>query len=261
MWSASRTACNCFIITASVWQHFAQPFVSWFPPHRHVFSRCTQKDVLARQRRRHCPLDTAAAHTISAATHHIARGLLHVRGFHVRGNARDVYSRGELIVSNAIHRQARPWQYLRREARGVRGSNLTAERVFFAVNFPREVPVDHRRSIAFQPQPGSQPWPAQRHLGTYNYIALWFSMSMEITTYQLASSSSPRGRTGNRPGPHRCCWAIFNRTGPHAAQRPRGRKVRHSVSCLHSRPFGVRGANLPAILPCRCSLRMFGIQS
>ena len=30
--------------------------------------------------------------------------------------------------------------------------------------------------------------PAQRTWGIYNYIALWFSMSMEITTYQLASS-------------------------------------------------------------------------
>ncbi|HEY0795089.1 MAG TPA: cytosine permease, partial [Acidisarcina sp.] len=30
--------------------------------------------------------------------------------------------------------------------------------------------------------------PAQRTWSTYNYIALWFSMSMEITTYMLASS-------------------------------------------------------------------------
>ena len=30
--------------------------------------------------------------------------------------------------------------------------------------------------------------PERRTWGLYNYIALWFSMSMEITTYQLASS-------------------------------------------------------------------------
>jgi len=30
--------------------------------------------------------------------------------------------------------------------------------------------------------------PEQRTWGTYNYIALWFSMSMEVTTYMLASS-------------------------------------------------------------------------
>ncbi|MEI9979525.1 MAG: cytosine permease [Edaphobacter sp.] len=29
---------------------------------------------------------------------------------------------------------------------------------------------------------------AHRTWGTYNYIALWFSMSMEVTTYMLASS-------------------------------------------------------------------------
>ena len=35
--------------------------------------------------------------------------------------------------------------------------------------------------------------PAQRTWTTYNYIALWFSMSMEITTYQLASSLIAKG--------------------------------------------------------------------
>jgi dihydropyrimidinase len=40
-------------------------------------------------------------------------------GFKVRGNARDVYSRGELVVSggNFIGKPGRG-QYLRREARG-----------------------------------------------------------------------------------------------------------------------------------------------
>lgn len=30
--------------------------------------------------------------------------------------------------------------------------------------------------------------PERRTWSTYNYIALWFSMSMEVTTYMLASS-------------------------------------------------------------------------
>ena len=34
---------------------------------------------------------------------------------------------------------------------------------------------------------------AKRTWSTYNYIALWFSMSMEITTYQLASSLIAKG--------------------------------------------------------------------
>ena len=63
--------------------------------------------------------DEAAAHTISAATHHMRVDYSMFEGFKVRGNARDVYSRGELIVSKGEF-VARPGrgQYLRRAARG-----------------------------------------------------------------------------------------------------------------------------------------------
>uniref|UniRef100_E6QIB6 D-stereospecific phenylhydantoinase n=1 Tax=mine drainage metagenome TaxID=410659 RepID=E6QIB6_9ZZZZ len=59
------------------------------------------------------------AHTISAATHHMRVDYSMFEGFHVRGNARDVYSRGELIVSRGkfIGRPGRG-RYLRRAARG-----------------------------------------------------------------------------------------------------------------------------------------------
>ena len=43
--------------------------------------------------------DPVVEHTISAATHHMRVDYSMFEGFHVRGNARDVYSRGELIVS------------------------------------------------------------------------------------------------------------------------------------------------------------------
>jgi dihydropyrimidinase len=63
--------------------------------------------------------DPVAEHTISAATHHMRVDYSMFEGFHVRGNARDVYSRGELIVSKGkfIGTPGRG-QYLRREARG-----------------------------------------------------------------------------------------------------------------------------------------------
>ena len=63
--------------------------------------------------------DAAVSHTISAATHHMRVDYSMFEGFKVRGNARDVYSRGELIVSNGefIGKPGRG-QYLRREARG-----------------------------------------------------------------------------------------------------------------------------------------------
>jgi dihydropyrimidinase len=63
--------------------------------------------------------DPLAAHTISAATHHMRVDYSMFEGFKVKGNARDVYSRGELIVSKGefIGKPGRG-QYLRRAARG-----------------------------------------------------------------------------------------------------------------------------------------------
>ena len=63
--------------------------------------------------------DRAEEYTISAATHHMRVDYSMFEGFHVRGNARDVYSRGELIVSGGkfIGKPGRG-NYLRREARG-----------------------------------------------------------------------------------------------------------------------------------------------
>jgi len=63
--------------------------------------------------------DPAEEYTISAATHHMRVDYSMFEGFHVRGNARDVYSRGELIVSGGKF-IAKPGRgnYLRREARG-----------------------------------------------------------------------------------------------------------------------------------------------
>ena len=63
--------------------------------------------------------DATADHTISAATHHMRVDYSMFEGFRVRGNARDVYSRGELIVSGGkFIGKAGRGRYLRREARG-----------------------------------------------------------------------------------------------------------------------------------------------
>jgi dihydropyrimidinase len=63
--------------------------------------------------------DPIAEHTISAKTHAMRVDYSMFEGFKVRGNARDVYSRGELIVSKGkfIGKPGRG-EYLRREARG-----------------------------------------------------------------------------------------------------------------------------------------------
>jgi dihydropyrimidinase len=63
--------------------------------------------------------DPNAEHTISAATHNMRVDYSMFEGFHVRGNAKQVYSRGELIVENGSY-LGRPGRgrYLKRAARG-----------------------------------------------------------------------------------------------------------------------------------------------
>ena len=63
--------------------------------------------------------DPQASHVISAKTHHMRCDYSMFEGFQVQGNAKQVFSRGELIVENGtyIGRRGRG-QYLRRAARG-----------------------------------------------------------------------------------------------------------------------------------------------
>jgi dihydropyrimidinase len=63
--------------------------------------------------------DPSAAHTISAATHHMRVDYSMFEGFEVRGAPREVFSRGELIVQGGrFHGRTGRGQYLRRSARG-----------------------------------------------------------------------------------------------------------------------------------------------
>src|SRR6202041_69933 len=63
--------------------------------------------------------DPEAEHTISAETHHMRVDYSMFEGFRVKGNAREVISRGELIVDTGQYvGRAGRGQYLRRMARG-----------------------------------------------------------------------------------------------------------------------------------------------
>ena len=102
--------------------------------------------------------------------------------------------------------------------------------------------------------------PAQRTWGTYNYIALWFSMSMEITTYQLASSLIAKGMDWKQ--------ALFTVLlgnlivlVPMLLNAHAGAKYGIPFPVFIRAPFGVRGANLPAILRAIVACGWFGIQS
>jgi NCS1 family nucleobase:cation symporter-1 len=102
--------------------------------------------------------------------------------------------------------------------------------------------------------------PAQRTWTTYNFIALWFSMSMEVTTYMLAASLIAGGMNwkqalgtillGNMIV---CVPMILN---AHA-----GAKYGIPFPVLVRASFGLRGANIPAILRAIVACGWFGIQS
>ena len=102
--------------------------------------------------------------------------------------------------------------------------------------------------------------PAQRTWTTYNFIALWFSMSMEVTTYMLASSLIAGGMDWKQAiltillgNVIVCVPMILN---AHA-----GAKYGIPFPVFVRASFGLRGANLPAMLRAIVACGWFGIQS
>ncbi|MBV8438674.1 MAG: NCS1 family nucleobase:cation symporter-1 [Silvibacterium sp.] len=102
--------------------------------------------------------------------------------------------------------------------------------------------------------------PAKRTWGTYNYISLWFAMSMEVSTYMLASGLIAGGMNWKQ--------AIFTiLLGnlivliPLLLNAHAGAKYGIPFPVFVRAPFGVRGANVPAILRAIVACGWFGIQS
>ena len=102
--------------------------------------------------------------------------------------------------------------------------------------------------------------PSQRTWTTYNFIALWFSMSMEVTTYMLASSLIAGGMDWKQAiltillgNVIVCVPMILN---AHA-----GAKYGIPFPVFVRASFGLRGANLPAMLRAIVACGWFGIQS
>jgi len=102
--------------------------------------------------------------------------------------------------------------------------------------------------------------PAQRTWGTYNYIALWFSMSMEITTYKLASSLIAKGMDWKQAEGTVLLGNLIVLV-PMLLNAHAGAKYGIPFPVFIRAPFGVRGANLPAILRAVVACGWFGIQS
>ena len=97
--------------------------------------------------------------------------------------------------------------------------------------------------------------PVQRTWTTYNYIALWFSMSMEVTTYMLASSLIAGGMNWKQ--------AVFTILlgnlivlVPMLLNAHAGAKYGIPFPVFVRASFGPNGANIPALLRAVGGLRM-----
>jgi NCS1 family nucleobase:cation symporter-1 len=101
---------------------------------------------------------------------------------------------------------------------------------------------------------------AHRTWGTYNYVALWFSMSMEVTTYMLASSLIAGGMNWKEA----ILTILLGNLivlAPMLLNAHAGAKYGIPFPVFVRASFGTRGANLPALLRAFVACGWFGIQS
>ncbi|MGH9607077.1 MAG: NCS1 family nucleobase:cation symporter-1 [Terracidiphilus sp.] len=100
----------------------------------------------------------------------------------------------------------------------------------------------------------------QRKWGFYNYTALWFSMCMEITTYQLASSLIAKGMDWKQAVGTVLLGNLIVLV-PLLLNAHAGAKYGIPFPVFIRAPFGVRGANIAAMLRAVVACGWFGIQS
>src|SRR5262252_608429 len=102
--------------------------------------------------------------------------------------------------------------------------------------------------------------PAQRHWSTYNYAALWISMSVNILTYMLAASLIQGGMNWKQ-----AVGTIFLGNvivlAPMLLNSHPGAKYGVPFPVLARASFGVLGANVAAVLRALVACGWFGIQT
>src|SRR5690349_6866110 len=102
--------------------------------------------------------------------------------------------------------------------------------------------------------------PERRTWSTYNIAALWIGMSVVITTYTLASGLMAQGMTWWQS----MSTILLGNTIvliPMILNAHAGTKYGVSFPVLCRASFGVRGANVPAILRAIVACGWFGIQT
>jgi NCS1 family nucleobase:cation symporter-1 len=102
--------------------------------------------------------------------------------------------------------------------------------------------------------------PSQRTWSTYNYIALWFSMSMEVTTYMLASSLIAAGMSWKQAVGTILLGNLIVLI-PMLLNAHAGAKYGIPFPVFVRASFGPVGANIPAMLRAIVACGWFGIQS
>ncbi|MGA8938554.1 MAG: NCS1 family nucleobase:cation symporter-1 [Acidobacteriaceae bacterium] len=102
--------------------------------------------------------------------------------------------------------------------------------------------------------------PAQHTWGTYNYIALWFSMSMEVTTYMLAASLIAGGMNWKQAVGTILLGNLIVLV-PMLLNAHAGAKYGIPFPVLVRASFGPVGANVPAMLRAIVACGWFGIQT
>ncbi len=100
----------------------------------------------------------------------------------------------------------------------------------------------------------------QRTWTTYNFIALWFSMSMEVTTYMLASSLIAGGMNWKQAIGTVLLGNLIVLI-PMILNAHAGAKYGIPFPVFVRASFGTRGANVPAVLRAVVACGWFGVQS
>ena len=206
-------------------------------------------------------------------------------GWELAGFARTTLSRGEVIVDQyaVVGREGRG-QWLPRTTAGLEASRApspappqpdTPPRLRArapsagrgAVTTPAGIVPEHAgsgaeditRSPLWNPDLAPTP-PERRTWSTYNIAALWIGMSVVITTYTLASGLMQQGMTWWQA----MVTILLGNTVvlvPMILNAHAGTKYGISFPVLCRASFGVRGANLPAMLRAIVACGWFGIQS
>ncbi len=198
--------------------------------------------------------DPNAEYTIEAATQAMNTDYSMFEGWRVKGNvAQRVLARRAGGGGRQVCGRAGPWQVCKAQSECGR-----ADLTFYDADLAhpeRTLPDARLYNADLAPTP-----PERRTWGTYNYVALWFSMSMEVTTYMLASSLIAGGMNW---------WeaVLTILLGnlivllPMLLNAHAGAKYGIPFPVFVRASFGARGANIPAVLRAIVACGWFGIQS